>query len=111
MKLDIKSRAAVKISALSSGKIDKCKYLTGEKILHPQQHRKIEEAKFTYTPLGKALEKQTKTTKKHGEKQVQALESPGKESPLIKIFVSQRMLNSEIMIELENIREQEQKID
>ena len=26
----------------------------------PQQHRKVEEAKFTYSPLGKAFEKQIK---------------------------------------------------
>ena len=30
-------------------------------ILPPKQHRIIEEAKFTYLPLGKALEKQIKT--------------------------------------------------
>ena len=35
----------------------------------------IEQAKFTYSPLGKALEKQTKTTEdQRGEKQIKALE-------------------------------------
>ena len=34
----------------------------------------IEQAKFTYSPLGKAFEKQTKTIEDQGEKQVQALE-------------------------------------
>ena len=49
-----------KISTLSPGKIDKYEYLTGEEILPPDQSRIIEQTKFTYSPLGKALEKQTK---------------------------------------------------
>ena len=56
------NREALKISPLSSEKIDKYEYLTGEEILPSDQKRVIEEAKFTYTPLGKALEKQTETT-------------------------------------------------
>ena len=55
---------ATKISALSSGKIDKYEYLTGEEILPSNQQQIIEQAKFTYSPLGKAFEKQTKTIKK-----------------------------------------------
>ena len=54
-------REAAKISALSSGKIDKYDYLTSEGILSLDQSRKIEQAQFTFTPLRKALEKQTKT--------------------------------------------------
>ena len=53
------TREAKKI-ALSSGKIEKHKYLTVEEILPSSQSQVIEEAKFTYSPLGKALEKQTK---------------------------------------------------
>ena len=49
------NREAAKISALSSGKIDKCEYLTGEEILPSNQQQIIEQAKFTYSPLGKAL--------------------------------------------------------
>ena len=49
------------ISALSSGKIDKCKYLASEEILPFNERPIIEQAKFTYSPLGKAFEKQTKT--------------------------------------------------
>ena len=49
------NREAAKISALSSGKIDKYEYLTGEEILPSGQTRIIEQAKFTYSPLGKAL--------------------------------------------------------
>ena len=55
------NRDAVKISALSSGKIDKYECLTGEEILPSDQSRIIEQAKFTYSPLGKAFEKQIKT--------------------------------------------------
>ena len=57
------NREAAKISALSSGKIGKYEYLTGEKILPSNQKQIIEQAKFTYSPLGKAFEKQIKTIK------------------------------------------------
>ena len=49
------NREGAKISALSSGKIDKYEYLTGEEILPLDQRQIIEQAKFTYSPLGKAL--------------------------------------------------------
>ena len=41
-------RKAAKISALSSGKIDKNEYLTGEEILPFDQRRNIEQAKFIF---------------------------------------------------------------
>ena len=50
-----------KISALASGKTDKYEYLTGEEILSSNLQQTIEQAKFTYSPLGKAIEKQIKT--------------------------------------------------
>ena len=34
----------------------------------------IEQAKFTYSPLGKAFEKQTKTIEDQGEKQIKAIQ-------------------------------------
>ena len=55
------NRETAKISALSSGKTDKYEYLTGEGILPSHQKQIIEQAKFTYSPLGKAFEKQIKT--------------------------------------------------
>ena len=61
------NREAAKISALSSGKIVKYEYLTGEKKLTPDQRRVIEQAKFMYSPLGKALEKQIKAIKDQGK--------------------------------------------
>ena len=54
------NREAAKISALLSGKIHKYEYLTGEDILPCNQQQIIEQAKFTYSPLGKAFEKQNK---------------------------------------------------
>ena len=48
------NREAAKISALSSGKIDKYQYLTGEEVLPSNQQHIIEQATFTYSPLEKA---------------------------------------------------------
>ena len=67
-------REAAKISALSSGKIDKYEYLTGEEILPSNQQQIIQQAKFAYYPLGKALEKQIKTIEDQGKKQVKAIQ-------------------------------------
>ena len=69
------NKEAAKISALSSGKLDKYEYLTGEEILPSNQQQITQQAKFTYPPLGKAFEKQTKTIEDQGQKQVVALES------------------------------------
>ena len=66
-------RKAAEISALTSGKIDKYEYLTGKEILPSNQQQIIEQAKFTYSSLGKAFEKQIKTTEDLGERQVKAL--------------------------------------
>ena len=68
------NREAAKISALSSGKIHKYEYLTGEDILPSNQQQIIEQARFTYSPLGKAFEKQIKTIEDQGQKQIKALE-------------------------------------
>ena len=60
------NRKASKISALSSGNIKKYEYLTGEDILPSNQQQIIEQAKFIYSPLGKAFEKQIKTISRSG---------------------------------------------
>ena len=62
------NREAAKISELSSGKIDKYEFFTGEEISPSNQRQIIKPGKFAYSPLGKALEKQTK-------KQVGAIKS------------------------------------
>ena len=54
------NREAAKISALSSRKLHKYEYLTGEDILPSSQQQIIEQTKFTYSPLGKAFDKQIK---------------------------------------------------
>ena len=61
------NREAAKISALSSGKIHKYEYLIGKDILPSNQQQLIEQAKFTYSLLGKVFEKQIKTIEDQGE--------------------------------------------
>ena len=68
------NREAAKISALSSGKLHKYEYLTGEDILTSTQQQIIEQTKFNYSPLGKAFDKQIKTIEDQGKKQVDHLE-------------------------------------
>ena len=62
LQYDIK-REASKISALSSCKIDKYEYLTGEEVLPSNQRQILEQATFTFSPLGKAFKKQIKKLK------------------------------------------------
>ena len=57
------NREAAKISVLSSGIIDNYQFLTGEEILPSNQKQIIEQAKFTYSPLGKALKNKQKQLK------------------------------------------------
>ena len=56
-------------------KIHKYEYLTGEDILPSNQQQIIEQARFTYSPLQKAFEKQIKTIEDQCKKQVDALEN------------------------------------
>ena len=39
----------------------------------------VEQAKFTYSPLGKTFQKQIKANEERGEKQIKALEEHGKQ--------------------------------
>ena len=68
-----------KISVLSPGKIDKYEYLTGEEILPSNKQQITEQAKFTYSPFGKAFQKQTKTIEDQGEKQIKAIQDNKKQ--------------------------------
>ena len=54
------NREAAKISALSSGKIDKFEYLTSKEVLLSNQRQIVEQAKFAFSSLRKAFQKQTK---------------------------------------------------
>ena len=67
------NREAAKISPLSSGKLHKYEYLTGEDISPLTQQQIIEQTDFTYSPLGKAFDKQIKAIEDQGKKQVDAL--------------------------------------
>ena len=51
---------AAKISALLSKKFNKYEYLTGQEVLPSNRQQIIEQANFTYFPLGKAFEKKNK---------------------------------------------------
>ena len=106
------NREAAKISALSSGKLDKYEYLAGEEILPSNQQQIIQQAKFNYSLLGKSIEKQIKTIKDQVEKQVVALKSlkdPDKTLPAIKDFIPTENLNSEIINEIKRIEETEKR--
>ena len=59
---------AAKLYALSSGKLHKHEYLTGEDILSSTQQQIIEQTKFTYSPLGKAFDKPIKIIEDQGKK-------------------------------------------
>ena len=69
IRLEVKNYNIIKISCTSalSGKIDKYEYLTGKEIFPSNQQQIIAQAKFTYSPLGKAFEKQTKTIEDQGK--------------------------------------------
>ena len=112
LQYDINTEAA-KISALSSGKLDKYEYLAGEEILPSNQQQIIQQAKFNYSPLGKAIEKQMKTIQDQGEKQVVALETlkpPDRKLPPIKDLIPTKNLNPEIIKEIEKIEEIEKRL-
>ena len=113
LQYDINIEAA-KISALSSGKLDKYEYFTGEEILPSNQQQIFQQAKFNYSPFGKAIEKQIKTIKDQREKQVVTLESlktSDKKLPAIKDFIPTENLNPEIINEIKKIEEIEKKVD
>ena len=107
------NREAAKISTLLSGKIDNNEYLTGEEILPSNQEQIIEQAKFTYSPLGKTFEKQTKAIEDQGEKQIDALK-------YLKSFKSKEVKSEETkpidyddyhIKKIAEIRDQQKKID
>ena len=64
------NRETAKVSALLSRKIDKYEYLTGEEVLPSNQKQIIQQAKFSYSPLGKTFKEKIKTIKEQGEKQI-----------------------------------------
>ena len=107
------NREAAKISALSSGKIHKYEYLTGEDILPSNQQQIIEQAKFTYSPLGKAFETQIKTIVDQCKKQVDVLESfrAKKQTKSIEEIFPEDYYSVKIKNELNKIKEHEKKVN
>ena len=81
------SREAVNISVVSTGKIDKYEYHTGEEILPFNQKQIIEQGKFTYSLFGKAFVKQTETIEDHVKNQISAIKEHVKQ-----IIESKRLL-------------------
>ena len=110
------NREATKISALSSGKIDKHEYLTGEETLPSNQQQIIEQAKFIYSPLGKAFEKQTKTIKDQGEKQTEAIQDNKKQlvnaqELTIKNIMPENIMSDEAKKEMDKNMKIEKTVD
>ena len=110
LQYDINKEVA-KISALSSGKIDKYEYLTGEEILPSNQQQIIQQAKFNYSPLGKSFEKPIKTIEDQGKKQVDALKTSYKKLPSIRDFVPTAKFNLEIIDEIKRNRKEIEEIE
>ena len=107
------NREAAKVSALSSCKIHKYEYLTGEDILPSNQQQIIEQARFTYCSLGKAFEKQIKTIENQRQKQVKALNTLKFNNQLtIEDVIPKNALNNdEAKKELDEIKEIEKNVD
>ena len=103
------NREVAKISALSSNKFNKYEYLTGEEILPSNQKQMIEQAKFTYSSLGKAFEKQIKTIEDQVEKQIKALEDLKPKSRLIERIFPEGYESVEIKSEVYKIKEYQKK--
>ena len=98
------NREAAKISALSSGKIDKYEYLTGEEILPSNQRQIIEQAKFTSSPLRKTLKKETKIIEDQGKKNIKAIEDHGKQ-----LVESNDLIKKDFNIDINRRKHKEQK--
>ena len=86
-----------------------CYHLTNNKLPSNQQQI-IEQARFTYSPLGKAFEKQIKTIEDQGQKQVDALENlkPKEETRPIE---NNLIINEKLKLYLINLLKKEKKND
>ena len=101
------------MSSKSWGNCHKYEYLTGEDILPPNQQQIIEQARFTYSPLGKAFEKQTKTIDDQGQKQVDALNTLKSNNQLTieDAIPKNALINDETKKELDKIKEIDENLD
>ena len=61
---------------------------------HPSNQQKImEQARFTYSPLGKAFEKQMKTIEDQGEKQIKAIQDKEQVKTIKKMLMMLQILH------------------
>ena len=106
-------REPAKISSKSSGELRKYEYLTGEDKLPSNQQQIIEQAKFTYSPLGKAFDKQIKTIENQRKKKVEALNKLKSNNQLTtEDVIPENELNSdEAKKEPDKIKEIEKNVD
>ena len=111
LRYDTIDRDTAKISALSSSKNHQYEYLTGEDILPSNQKKIIEQARFTYSCLGKAFEKQIKTIEDQGQKQVEALNTLNSNNRLTTedVILKNALNNNEAKKELDKIKEIEKR--
>ena len=65
----------------------------------------IEQTKFTYSPLGKVLQKQKKAIEDQGEKQIKAFDEHGKQ-----LVESNEFIKNDLNIDKDSVRLEEQKI-
>ena len=106
-------REAAKISSKSSGKLHEYEYLTVEDILSSNQQQILEQARFTYSPLGKTFKKQIKTIEDQGKKQVDALNTLKSNNQLTieEVIPKTSLNNDEGKKELDKIKEIEKNVD
>ena len=111
LRYDTIDRDTAKISALSSSKNHQYEYLMGEDILPSNQKKIIEQARFTYSCLGKAFEKQIKTIEDQGKKQVEALNTLKSNNRLTTedVILKNALNNNEAKKELDKIKEIEKR--
>ena len=107
------NRKAAEISAKSSGKLHKYEYLTGEEILPSNQQQIIEQAKLTYSPLGKDFKKQIKTIEDQGQKQVDALNTIKSNNQLTieDAIPKNAVINDKAKKELDKIKKIDENLD
>ena len=108
------NREPAKMLALSSDKIDKYQYLTGEEILLSDQSRIVEQVKFSYALFGKSFEKQIKTIEDQGIKHVGALKvlrpKENKEPESTEGIFPKDTRTNEVKDEIYGIKKWEEKI-
>ena len=68
------------------------------------QNQIIEQAKFTYSPLGEAFKKQTKTIKDQGKNQINAIKGHGKQ-----IIESNEVAKNDFNIDRSGVSNKKQK--